>query len=180
MNATSPRLYQWFPSLAHRNYRTFIINQLISVTGTWAQHAALAWYVQIRTRHVGSEYWLGLLAAVSALPIVLFSTMGGVCADRFPKRFVIIAAHAIMMVLAFAFSVMVVGDAVPFWIIFAFAALNGTANAFEIPSRQAFVVDMVGKKDLMNAIALHSSIFNAGRMLGPRWRVSPSSQLITC
>jgi MFS family permease len=157
----------WFPALAHRNFRNFLVGQFVSVVGTWMQTAALAWYVQILTHDVGSEYWLGLLAALTALPIVVFSTAGGVVADRFSKRLVVMTTQAAAMLLAFAFGTLVLLDAAPFWSIFAFAAMTGVINAFDVPARQSFAIEMVGRTDLLNAIAINSSVFNAGRLLGP-------------
>jgi len=156
-----------FPALRRRPYQWFIAGQIVSVIGSWMQQAALAWYVQIRTRSVGSEYWLGVTAAVSAAPIVLFSTLGGTLADRLPRRWMIVGTQTTAMLLAFAFGTLVLMDWTPLWAILLFAALGGTILAFDGPARQSFAVEMVGRDDLLSAIGLNSAVFNAGRLVGP-------------
>lgn len=131
------------------------------------QDAGLRWYVQLITAKEGSEYWLGVVATAGLLPVALFSILAGNIADRFPKRGILISAQVLAMVTAFAFSIWVGGWGVPFPFVIAFAIFGGSLRAFEIPARQAFVVEMVGRSDLISAIALNSAVFNAGRVLGP-------------
>jgi MFS family permease len=131
------------------------------------QDAALRWYVQLSTRDVGSEFWLGLTAAVAAAPIVVFSPLGGAVADRFPKRRVIASTQSIGVLLAALLGLLVWMDRLPLWGALALAALHGSFLAFDIPARQAFTIEMVGRRDLASAIGLNSTVFNLGRLMGP-------------
>ena len=151
-------------SLRHRNYRIFFAGQLISLTGTWMQSVAQAW-LAYRLTH--SAALLGIVGFAGQIPTLLFSPAGGVVADRFARRRVLILTQASSMVLAFALAALTFADAVSVPWILALAALGGVVNAFDIPTRQAFAIDMVGRDDLVNAIALNSSIFNGARVIGP-------------
>jgi predicted MFS family arabinose efflux permease len=137
------------------------------VIGGWMQDAGLRWYVQILTKDVGSERWLGITAAMASLPIVIFSPIGGALADRWPKRLVIAATQSAGMLIALLLGLLVWIDALPLSLVLVFAALHGTFLAFDIPARQAFAIEMVGRNDLMSAIGLNSTIFNMGRLVGP-------------
>ena len=158
-------------ALRHDFFRWFLLGHTISVVGTWMQTAALGWFVQTTTRNSesGSEYWLGVTAAMNSLPVVLFSILAGMMADRWPKRQIILWSQTGSMISAavFGYLVMELGADLPFWSVLVFAAANGTFLAFDIPARQAFAVEMVGKEDLLSAIAMNSAVFNAGRLLGP-------------
>lgn len=151
-------------ALRHRNYRLFFIGQLISLIGTWMQMVAQSWLVY---RLTGSSLLLGTVGFASQIPVFLLAFLGGAAADRYNRHRVVIATQAAAMVLAFALSILTLTGAVQVWHIVVLAALLGVVNAFDMPARQAFVVALVEKDDLMNAIALNSSIFNGARVLGP-------------
>ena len=151
-------------SLRHRNYRLFFAGQLVSLTGTWMQSVAHAWLAYSLTH---SAAVLGIVGFAGQIPALLFSPAGGVVADRFARRRVLLATQATSMVLAFTLAALTLGGRVSISWILVLAALSGVVNAFDIPTRQAFAVDMVGRDDLVNAIALNSSIFNGARVLGP-------------
>ena len=148
----------------HRNYRLFFAGQLVSLTGTWMQSVAQAWLAYQLTH---SAALLGIVGFASQVPTLLLSPVGGLVADRFPRRRVLLATQTASMLLAFALAALTLsGEITVAWIL-ALAALSGMANAFDIPTRQAFAVDMVGRDDLISAIAPNSSVFNAARVLGP-------------
>ncbi len=151
-------------ALRHRNYRLFFSGQLISLTGTWMQSVAQAWLAYQLTH---SAALLGVVGFAGQIPALLFSPAGGVVADRFARRQVLLATQATSMLLAFALAALTLSGRVTIAWILGLAALSGVVNAFDIPTRQAFAVDMVGREDLVNAIALNSSIFNGARVLGP-------------
>jgi predicted MFS family arabinose efflux permease len=144
-----------------------MLGHLLSVIGGWMQEAGLRWYVQVLTKDIGSERWLGITAAMASLPIVIFSPIGGALADRLPKRLVIAATQSFGMVIALLLALLVWFDVLPLPLVLVFAALHGTFLSFDIPARQAFAIEMVGRGDLMSAIGLNSTIFNMGRLVGP-------------
>jgi len=152
--------------LRHRNFQLFFSGQLISLIGTWMQSVAQSWLVY---RLTGSALLLGSVGFASQIPVFLFAPLGGITADRFNRRRVVIGTQVSSMVLAFILAVLTLSHAVDHrvWLIFVLAALLGVVNAFDIPGRQSFLVEMVGKEDLMNAIALNSSMFNGARVIGP-------------
>jgi predicted MFS family arabinose efflux permease len=166
-DSSSSQLLRWAPALRHTYFRWYLLGHLLSVIGGWMQDAGLRWYVQILTKDVGSERWLGITAAMASLPIVIFSPIGGALADRLPKRLVIAATQSAGMLIALLLALLVWIDALPLALVLVFAALHGTFLAFDIPARQAFAIEMVGRKDLMSAIGLNSTIFNMGRLVGP-------------
>lgn len=147
-----------------RNYRLFVAGQLVSLIGTWMQSVAQSWLVY---RLTGSAALLGLIGFAGQIPIFVLAPLGGVIADRTNRHRVLIATQSIMMVLAFALAALTLGGHVRVWHIFALASLLGIANAFDIPARQAFLVEMVGRDDIVNAIALSSSMMNGARIVGP-------------
>jgi MFS family permease len=153
-----------FIALRHRNFRLFFCGQLISLIGTWMQGLGQQWLVYVLTN---SALNLGIVSAFQFLPVLLFSLLGGVVVDRVPKRRLIICTQTASMLLALVLGVLTWQHVVQLWHIYLLAFLLGTVNAFDMPARQAFVVEMVGREDLMNAIALNSSIFNGARVLGP-------------
>jgi MFS family permease len=158
------RFASTFRALRHRNFRLFWYGQLISLIGTWMQSAAQWWLVH-RLTH--SPMWLGIVGTATFLPVFLFIFLGGVVADRVPKRRILVATQTVSMCLAIGLSILTFTGTVRVGWIIAFAFALGTVNAFDMPARQAFVVEMVGGDDLLNAVALNSSIFNAARVLGP-------------
>jgi MFS family permease len=153
-----------FASLRHRNFRIFYIGHFLSLSGTWLQITALGWLVLELTN---SAFWLGVVNAGSSLPILFFSLYAGVIADRFDKRRILIAAQAVAFVQALALAILTHLGMINIGLIVALVLLLGVANSFEIPTRQSFFVELVGERDLTNAIALNSSAFNGTRMVGP-------------
>lgn len=153
-----------FRALGSRNFRLFVAGQLVSLIGTWMQMVAQAWLIY---RLTGSAVLLGVAGFAAQIPVFLLAPLGGVIADRLDRRRVLIASQAAMMVLALALAALTLSGAVLVWQIFALAALLGVANAFDIPARQSFVVQMVGREHLPNAIALNSSMVNGARLVGP-------------
>ena len=151
-------------ALRHRNFQLFFSGQLISVTGTWMQTVAQSWLVY---RLTGSSLLLGSVGFASQIPVFLVAPIGGMVADRVNRHKVVISTQIASLVLAFILSALTLTHTVKVWHIFVLAALLGVVNAFDIPGRQSFLVDMVGRDDLMNAIALNSSMFNGARVIGP-------------
>ncbi|MGA8271070.1 MAG: MFS transporter, partial [Candidatus Sulfotelmatobacter sp.] len=151
-------------ALRHRNFQLFFSGQLISLIGTWMQSVAQSWLVY---RLTGSALLLGSVGFASQVPVFLFAPLGGITADRFNRRHVVIGTQVASMVLAFILAALTLLHRVQVWHVFVLASLLGVVNAFDIPGRQSFLVDMVGKDDLMNAIALNSSMFNGARVIGP-------------
>ena len=162
--ATKGNLPTALRALRHRNFQLFFSGQLISLIGTWMQNIAQAWLVY---RLTGSSLLLGSVTFASQFPIFLVAPVGGIVADRYRKQRVVIVTQTASMMLAFVLAILTLTGTVQVWHIFVLAASLGVVNAFDIPGRQAFLVDMVGKEDLMNAIALNSSMFNGARIIGP-------------
>ena len=153
-----------FGALAHRNFRLFFIGQGISLVGTWMQNVGEGWLILTLTN---SPFYVGLTAALSSLGVLLFSLYAGVVADRVDKRRVIIFMQLAFMIEAFTVAILVWTGVIAVWQVLVLATVLGIASAFDIPMRQSFIVEMVGKDDLMNAIALNSSLFNGARVIGP-------------
>jgi MFS family permease len=153
-----------FAALKHRNFRLFFVGQLVSLTGTWMQGTAQGWLVYQLT---GSKVLLGTVVAVGSLPMLLFSLWGGSVADRHPKRTIVFFTQTGMMLLAFAFAALVGSGHIQTWHILVLAALGGVAMAFDMPARQAFMVEMTNREHLMNAVSLNSAIVNGARVVGP-------------
>ena len=167
--AASDRASRWQAAgraLRHRNFQLFFSGQLISLIGTWMQTVAQSWLVY---RLTGSGLLLGAVGFASQIPVFLIAPIGGITADRMNRQRVVIGTQVASMVLAFVLAGLTLSHKIEgrVWLIFVLAALLGVVNAFDIPGRQAFLVDMVGKEDLMNAIALNSSMFNGARVIGP-------------
>lgn len=155
---------QTFAALRHRNFRLFFLGQLVSLIGTWMQNTAQSWLIYELTN---SKLLLGVVAAVSSAPMLFLSIWGGSVADRHPKRVVMLWTQGAMMVLAFILAGLVWAGLVRPWHILVLAALGGVAMAFDMPARQAFMVEMTSREDLMNALSLNSSIVNGARVVGP-------------
>ncbi len=151
-------------ALRHRNFRLFFWGQLISLIGTWMQSLAQAWLVFTMTH---SAFQLGIVTTFQYLPVLLLSLFAGVVVDRLPKRALLVATQVAFMAFAAVLGVLTVAGTVQLWQVYLIAALFGVVNAFDVPGRQAFMIEMVGKEDLLNGIALNSSIFNASRIFGP-------------
>ena len=150
--------------MRHRNYRLYFVGMIISQTGTWMQSLGQQWLVLSLTN---SALWLGVIAFCSSIPILLFSMLGGVVADRVNKRYFLMFTQGAAALQALVLAVLTSSGRVQVWQVVICALALGTINAFDTPARQAFVVDLVGKEDLANAIALNSSIFNGSRIFGP-------------
>ena len=163
-SSQSPRVPAALRSLRHRNFQLFFSGQLISLIGTWMQNVAQSWLVY---RLTGSALLLGVVGFANQIPVFLLAPIGGLVADRRNKHKVIITTQTSAMILAFILAGLTLTGVVRVWQVIVLAALLGAVNAFDIPARQAFLVDMVGKEDLMNAIALNSSMFNGARVIGP-------------
>lgn len=165
LHALNPSLLQnTFSALRHRNFRFFFVGQLISLVGTWTQNTAQGWLVYQLT---GSKMLLGVVAAVGSAPMMLFSILGGSVADRHSKRSIVLVTQTGMMLFSFIFAALVWTGRIEVWQILVLASLGGLAMAFDMPARQAFIVEMTSREDLINAISLNSSIVNAARVLGP-------------
>ncbi|HVI09295.1 MAG TPA: MFS transporter [Candidatus Binatia bacterium] len=167
VEASSRRASRWQAAgraLKHRNFQLFFSGQLISLIGTWMQTVAQSWLVY---RLTGSALLLGSVGFASQVPVFLFAPVGGITADRNNRRTVVICTQIASMLLAFVLAALTLTHKVQVWHVFVLASMLGIVNAFDIPGRQSFLVDMVGKDDLMNAIALNSSMFNGARVIGP-------------
>lgn len=165
-------------ALRHRDFRLFWWGQLGSLVGTWMQSTAQGWWVLERTN---SPFYVGLTAALANAPSLLLSLVAGVVADRHDKRRILLVAQSVALAGAAVLGVLIQLDRLPLALFFAVVMVVGIANAFEVPTRQAFFVDLVGREDLPSAIALNSSAFNLSRIVGPavagaviaRWGVLP-------
>ncbi|MCO5993126.1 MFS transporter [Actinoallomurus rhizosphaericola] len=154
-----------FRSLRNRNYRLFASGQVVSNTGTWMQRVAQDWLVLDLTH--GSGAALGITTGLQFLPLLLFGLYGGVLADRYRKRRVLMVTQAVMGMLALGLGILAVTGTAQVWHVYALAFGLGLATVVDNPTRQTFAVEMVGPADLSNAIALNSAIFNMARILGP-------------
>jgi MFS family permease len=159
-----PQLKIVLRSLRHRNFRLFFSGQLISLVGTWMQMVAQSWLVYKLT---GSSFLLGVVGFASQIPILLLAFVGGAVADRYDRKRVVIGTQTALMILAFILSFLTLTGVVRVWHIIILSVLLGIVNAFDMPVRQAFIVKLVDKEDMLNAIALNSSVFNGARVIGP-------------
>ncbi len=151
-------------ALAHRDFRLFFGGQLVSLIGTWMQTVAQAWLVY---RLTDSSVFLGLVGFAGQIPVFLLSPAGGSLADTRSRHQIIIATQTSALILALILAGLTLSGWVQLWHIFVLASLMGVVSAFDIPARQSFLVQLVGRNDLMNAIALNSSMFNGARIVGP-------------
>ena len=165
-SAVSPlsRVSHGLRALRHRNFQLFFGGQLISLIGTWMQNVAQSWLVY---RLTGSSFLLGAVSFAGQIPVFLMAPMGGIVADRKNRHRVVIATQTLSMLLAFILAGLTLTNLVHVRHVIVLALLLGVVNAFDIPARQAFIADMVGREDLINAIALNSSMFNGARVVGP-------------
>jgi MFS family permease len=148
----------------YHDFRWFATGQLVSLIGTWMQQVAQAWQV---LELGGDAFTLGALVAAQFLPVALFGLVGGVLADSLPKRSVLIVTQVMAMILAFVLFGLTVAGQIEMWQIFVLALLLGVSNAVDLPVRQAFVIDLVERRDLRNAIALNAAMFHGARIVGP-------------
>jgi MFS family permease len=155
---------QRFSALYVKDFRLFWMGQLISFSGTWMHSVAQGWLVYSLTK---SPLYLGIIASLASLPILLFALVGGMVADRYPKRNIMIITQVLSIFPAAAIAVLADKGIITVWQVGAAALFLGTVNAFDIPARQAFFAEVVGKADITNAIALNSAAFNGARIIGP-------------
>lgn len=158
LRPSAPRAFR------HRNYRLFWSGQAVSLVGTWMQSVAQAWLVLTLT---DDPFMLGLLSAAQWAPVLFFGIFGGVFADALPKRRVLVVTQAVQMLLAFTLGTLAWTGLVQEWHVLVLALLLGCTSVIDIPTRQAFVYEMVGREDLPNAVALNAASFNASRIVGP-------------
>jgi predicted MFS family arabinose efflux permease len=151
-------------ALSHRDFRLFWSGQLVSLIGTWMQSVAQSWLV---LQLSGSPLKLGLIGTFQFAPVLMFSVVAGAIADRLPKRRLILATQSALALQAFTITALVWTGHVRYWHVALLALLLGCANVIDMPTRQAFVVEMVGRADLVNAVALNSAAFNGARIVGP-------------
>jgi len=157
-------LKRTFAALAVRNYRLFVFGQGISLCGTWMQTVGLSWLV-LKLTHSGTQ--LGLVVASQFLPILVFGLWGGVVADRFNKRKLLYGTQSLAGVLALGLGTLVVTNTIQLWMIYAFAIGLGLVMVVDTPTRQSFIMEMVGKRYLKNAVTLNSTMVNTARVIGP-------------
>lgn len=153
-----------FSALKYRDFRLFWFGQIVSLSGTWMQSVAQGWLVYDLTK---SPFYLGIVSASSSFPILLFSLIGGIVADRLKKRNLLLITQASSILPALMLGLFIDVKIVNIWFVMLFATILGIINAFDIPARQSFLVELVGKENLTNAIALNSAAFHGSRMIGP-------------
>jgi len=154
-----------FRALRSRNYRLFFAGQCVSLTGSWLTRVAMSWLVY-QLSH--SALWLGAVTFAGQIPAFVIAPLAGVLADRWNKHRLLVITQVLLMVQAFALAFLVLTDQVTLWNLLGLSIFQGCVNAFDIPTRQAYVVEMLEhREDLSNAIALNSSIFNGARLFGP-------------
>jgi MFS family permease len=153
-----------FSSLGIYNYRLYWCGQVVSLTGTWMQRLAQAWLV---LRLTNSAFALGAVTTLQFLPLTLFSLFGGVFADRFPKRKLLLVTQSVAALQAVILAALTTAGAIQLWEIYALALMLGLSNAFDNPTRQSFPVELVGRDEVANAVALNSTLLNTSRIAGP-------------
>lgn len=163
-NETNPRRRSTLSSLQHRNFRLYLTGQALSLTGTWLQTIATSWLILTLT---GSGTLVGALVAAQFLPVLLLGAWGGVLADRAPKRKILLLTQTWYALLALTLGTLAVTGNATAPLVLALAFLQGVATAVEMPTRQAFVAEMVPPEELQNAVALNSATFNTARLVGP-------------
>jgi MFS family permease len=168
---TSPRpalrrlaRFEGWSAMRHRNYRLFFAGQGLSLIGTWMMTVAQSWLILQLT---GDPLLLGVVAAVQWTPVLVLGLFGGLIADALPKRRTMLATQGFAALLSLAMAILVFTGAIAVWHVILVAFLLGVRNAFDLPARQAFAVEMVGRDDVGNAVALNSAMFNGARVIGP-------------
>ncbi|MFI5281550.1 MAG: MFS transporter [Candidatus Dormibacterales bacterium] len=164
MASRDPAAGRALGALRHRNFRLFLTGQIISTVGTWMQSVAMPW-LALQLTHSG--LLVGLVLAAQFTPVLLGSQIGGVVADRYRKRNVLLVTQTCFVLPSFALFALSATGNVQYWMVIIAAAATGTINLFDVPARQSFVIEMVGRQDLMNAIALNSTVFNGAAIVGP-------------
>src|SRR5262249_49342211 len=148
----------------HRNYRLFFLGQIVSVFGSWVQLTALMW---LAFQLTGTSRWPALVAAAQLIPGFLLGAWGGALADRLPRPGLIFQTQLLLLLLALALAGLAFAGVATVWHLLVISTASGVVNAVDLPARLAFLVDMVGKEDLVNAVALNSLLFNVARAAGP-------------
>jgi MFS family permease len=161
---SNSRVASTFRALRYRNFQLFFSGQLVSLIGTWMQSVAQAWLVY---RLTGSSLLLGSVAFASQFPVFVVAPLGGAIADRHNRHHIVVATQTASMILAAILAWLTLTNRVQVWHVFVLAAGLGVVNAFDIPARQSLIVEMVGREDQMNVIALNSTMFNGARIVGP-------------
>lgn len=164
LTAAKTKLAHNFPALTHPNFRYFWFGQCLSLLGTWMQKTAQQWLVYDMTK---SPLLLGLLGVAQFGPVLLLSLYAGVFVDRYPKKKILYLTQALLMLQAFIFALLVITGRGQYWHILILALIMGFANTLDMPARQSFVIELVGKEDLMSGIALNSAIVNLAKIVGP-------------
>lgn len=158
------KLKNIFPAFRHKNYRLYFAGQLISMTGTWLQMITQGWLVYNLTK---SAFWVGAVGAVGTLPLLIFTPYAGVLVDRFSKRKILILTQIASFVFAFALAILTILNIANVWHVAVLAFFLTLAAALDVPARQSFLIELVGKRDLSSAVALQAGIFNTARIIGP-------------
>ncbi|MCE5223446.1 MFS transporter [bacterium] len=164
MDIKFSNLKKSFPSLTHRNFKMFLSGQLISTLGSWMQNIAQPWLVLTLTN---SPFLLGLVSAFQTLPVMLFSFLAGSFVDLYPKKMILILTQTGLAITALLLGLLTKYNLITYPQILVIALIFGVLNTIDMPARQSYVMELVGKEDLMNAIALNSSVFNLSRIIGP-------------
>jgi MFS family permease len=151
-------------ALRHRNYRLYFVGQAISTVGTWMQSVAMPWLALLLTH---DAFHVGLVVATQFTPMLVAGQFGGLLADRFPKRRILVCTQTAFMLPAFVMYLLTANGVAQYWMVLVAALAVGCINVVDVPTRQAFVIEMVGREDLLNAIALNSTIFNGSAVIGP-------------
>ncbi len=160
----SRALRRSFTSLAVPNYRRYFAGQLVSVSGNWTQVVAEMWLILALT---GSGVAVGVTSALQFLPLLLFGAWGGLLADRFPKRSLLMVTQAMMALPALALWAVTGAGVVEPWMVYALVFARGTINAVDFPTRQSFAIEMVGADRVVNAVSLNSVLIHSARIVGP-------------
>jgi predicted MFS family arabinose efflux permease len=160
----TPRMQETFAALKHTNYRLWFFGQMVSMMGTWMQSTAQGYLIYQLTQ---SPAYLGLVGFIGGVPTWIFTLWGGVIADRIPRRTLMVITQSSMLVLAFILGGLTFTNVVQPWHILVLAFLLGTANAFDTPARVSFVLELVPREDMSNAIAMNSTLFNIATVVGP-------------
>jgi MFS family permease len=163
-NELTKRFNNPFTALRHKNFRYYWGGMCISLIGTWMQNIAQPWLAYSLTN---SPFLLSLVGALQFTPMLFFSLFAGVFVDRFPKKTILLFTQSSSLLITLALAILVWSGHVQYWHILVSSAILGLVNTLDMPARQSFVIELVGKEDLMNAIALNSSVFNMARVIGP-------------
>lgn len=160
----SNRIIKGFPALKHKYFRYFLAGQCISLMGTWVQRTAQQWVFYDITK---SAFLLGVLGVFQFTPMLLFSLLAGVFVDRFPKKKLLLITQFLQMMQAFVFAILIWSGHIKYWHVLILAGVYGIVQTFDMPTRQSFFIELVGKDDLISAIGMNSTIVNIARILGP-------------